>query len=78
MCTVTETPGFIACAQSIWTDDERNAFIEWIASRPEVGDVIPTTKGLRKVGSPVRAWENAVVCGRFTLTAFKTAKLFYC
>jgi hypothetical protein len=49
MLTVIETPEFIASAAGIWTDEEREAFINWIAVNPEAGDVIPGTRGLRKV-----------------------------
>jgi len=49
MFTVIETPEFIASAAGIWTDEEREAFIDWIAANPHAGDVIPGTRGLRKV-----------------------------
>jgi len=49
MFTVVETPEFIACSASIWNDDEREAFIDWIAEHPQAGDVVPHTRGLRKV-----------------------------
>jgi hypothetical protein len=49
MLTVIETPEFIASAADIWTDKERETFIDWIAANPEAGDVIPGTRGLRKV-----------------------------
>ena len=49
MWTVIETPVFSRHASSIWTDDEREAFVDWIASNPEAGDLIPDTGGLRKL-----------------------------
>lgn len=49
MLTVVETPEFIAWAAKIWADAERLEFIDWIASNPFAGDVIPGTGGLRKV-----------------------------
>lgn len=49
MLTVIESPEFIATSATIWTPDERHAFIDWIASNSEVGDVIPGAGGLRKV-----------------------------
>lgn len=49
MLTVIETPEFIGWAHQIWSDEEREAFIDWIASNPEAGDVIPGVGGLRKV-----------------------------
>ncbi|MDO5653625.1 MAG: transcriptional regulator [Brachymonas sp.] len=39
----------MATAKPLWDDEERMAFIDWIAENPEVGDVIPATRGLRKV-----------------------------
>ena len=49
MRTVIETPTFQKQAAKIWTDDERLAFIDWIAANPLVGDVIPNADGARKV-----------------------------
>lgn len=49
MLTVFETAVFRRSAVDIWSDEERHAFIDWISSNPESGDVIPGTGGLRKV-----------------------------
>ncbi len=49
MYTVIESPEFIACAAKVWSDDDRQSFINWIAQNPEAGDLIPRTGGLRKV-----------------------------
>ena len=49
MYTVYETAIFIKSALDIWSEDERLEFIQWIATNPEMGDVIPGTSGLRKV-----------------------------
>lgn len=49
MFTVIETPIFQKYSADIWSDAERDAFINWLASNPEAGDVIPGTGGLRKV-----------------------------
>lgn len=49
MWTVIETPVFARYAQALWDDDEREAFVDWIASHPEAEDVIPASGGLRKV-----------------------------
>ena len=49
MRTVIETPTFQKQAGKLWTDDERMAFIDWIAENPLVGDVIPGADGARKV-----------------------------
>jgi len=48
MRTVAETEIFIKYAAGIWTDDERNEFIAWVASNPEAGDLIPGSGGCRK------------------------------
>lgn len=47
--TVIETDEFIAWAQKVWSDAEREEFIDWIAVNPEAGDVIPGSGGCRKV-----------------------------
>lgn len=44
-----ETPTFQKQADAIWTTREREAFIDFIAENPEVGDVIPDGDGARKV-----------------------------
>jgi len=49
MFTVIETPYFIDWAAKVWDDEEREAFIDWIAENHEAGDVIPGSGGLRKV-----------------------------
>ncbi len=49
MRTVAETEIFQRYAASIWSDDERTAFIDWIAENPLAGDVISGAGGCRKV-----------------------------
>ena len=49
LMTVAETPLFIRQASGLWDDDERLAFIDFIAANPEAGDVIPETGGVRKL-----------------------------
>lgn len=49
LLTVAETQLFIRQAADVWTDDERTAFVDFIAANPEEGDVIPDTGGIRKV-----------------------------
>lgn len=49
MLTVVETPTFQKQAADIWTQQERHAFIDWIAANPTAGDVIPGADGARKV-----------------------------
>lgn len=47
--TVAETQIFQRYAADIWTQAEREAFINWIAANPEAGDVIKGSGGCRKV-----------------------------
>ena len=49
MRTVIETPTFQKNAAKLWSDDERVAFIDWIALNPLAGDVVPGADGARKV-----------------------------
>ena len=49
MRTVIETPEFKKQAESLWSESERVAFIDWIAANPLSGDVIPAASGARKV-----------------------------
>ncbi len=49
MLTVTETPIFIRYATDVWSEDEREAFVDFIAANPEAGEVIPEFAPLRKV-----------------------------
>jgi hypothetical protein len=47
--TVAETPVFLRQAAAIWSDEERTAFVDFIARNPEAGDLIPASGGLRKI-----------------------------
>ena len=49
MRTVIETSTFQRQAEKLWTEEERLAFIDWIAANPLSGDVIPGADGARKV-----------------------------
>jgi mRNA-degrading endonuclease RelE of RelBE toxin-antitoxin system len=49
LITVAETPTFMRQAESVWSSEEREAFVDFIAKNPEAGDVIPETGGVRKV-----------------------------
>ena len=49
MRTVAETPIFIRYASEIWSETERQDFITFIATNPDVGSVIRGTGGCRKV-----------------------------
>jgi len=47
--TVAQTSVFQKHAAKIWSDDELDQFVNWIALNPLAGDVIPGSGGLRKV-----------------------------
>jgi hypothetical protein len=47
--TVAETPLFQRQAKKLWSEDEGQAFVDFIARSPEVGNIIPDTGGVRKV-----------------------------
>lgn len=47
--TVAETLPFLRQAASLWDEEERSAFVDFIAANPEAGDVIPDTGGIRKL-----------------------------
>ena len=49
MLTVAETELFSRYAADYWTEEERGAFVAWIAEYPEAGVVIPGSGGCRKV-----------------------------
>lgn len=49
MLTVVETPTFSKLAADYWSEDERGEFAAWIAAKPEAGDVVPGSGGVRKV-----------------------------
>ena len=36
-------------AEDVWSDAERQEFVDYIARNPEAGDLIPDTSGVRKV-----------------------------
>lgn len=54
MRTVVETPTFQKQADAVWTAQEREAFVDFIAEHPDAGDVIPGADGARKV-----RWQRA-------------------
>ena len=49
MYTVIETPVFRRLVDDVWTADERQEFVVWLANNALAGDVIPGSGGLRKV-----------------------------
>lgn len=48
--TVCETPVFTQKALEVWTNQEKEEFIGWIAGKPYSGAVIPNSGGLKKLG----------------------------
>ena len=47
--TVVELRTFDTAARRLWGEEERQAFVDFVAHHPSAGDVIPGTGGLRKV-----------------------------
>ena len=47
--TVAQTSIFQKAVSAIWSEQELDRFINWIALNPLAGDVIPGSGGLRKV-----------------------------
>ena len=47
--TVAQTSVFQKHVAKIWSDDELDQFVNWIALNPLAGDVIPGSGGIRKV-----------------------------
>jgi hypothetical protein len=67
LMTVAETGPFIRQAAKLWTENDRNAFVDFIAANPDAGDLIPDTGGLRKIrwGRP-----NTGKCGGVRIIYF--------
>ena len=49
MHTVVETPRFLADALRLFTDDEREAIVDLVASDPRCGVVVPGGGSVRKI-----------------------------
>jgi hypothetical protein len=49
MLTVVETPLFQRQWLLYWTEEERGAFVAYIAEHPDDGNVVPSSGGIRKV-----------------------------
>ncbi|MDR3054933.1 MAG: type II toxin-antitoxin system RelE/ParE family toxin [Zoogloeaceae bacterium] len=77
LLTVIETPVFLRYAADVWGDDEREAFVSWIAENPLAGDVIPGATPLRKVrwGRPGIGKRGGVRVIYFTTLADGTVSL---
>ena len=46
---VAQTELFLRLAARVWSPEEHEAFIDFIALNPEAGDVVPGLGGIRKV-----------------------------
>jgi len=49
MLTVLETPVYLRSISAIWSDEEAQKVVDFLALYPDAGDVIPGTSGLRKL-----------------------------
>ena len=58
--TVVETPQFMRQADEVWSDEERQEFVDYIARNPEARDVIRETGGVRKVATLERTPDGVV------------------
>lgn len=47
--TVVETPEFLSVADKLFTEDERELLVEFLAHNPMAGDVVPGAGGVRKL-----------------------------
>jgi hypothetical protein len=49
MLTIIESPLFTKLGPDYWTEDERAEFAVYLAVNPEAGEVVPGTRGCRKI-----------------------------
>jgi hypothetical protein len=54
MRTVVETPTFQKQAEKLWAQDERLAFIDWIATNPLAGVVVPGADRANMLASEIK------------------------
>src|ERR1700761_525878 len=47
--TIVETPEFLAASRKLLSEEERSALIDYLARRPDAGDIVPGAGGIRKV-----------------------------
>ena len=52
--TVVETQSYLAKAEKLMNDDDRQAVVNQLAADPEGGDVIPGGGGVRKIRIPLQ------------------------
>jgi hypothetical protein len=72
--TVAETRTFVRQADDVWSDEEREAFVDFIARNPEAGDIIRDGDGVRKVRWAGQAQENAGVLGSSIFSTTSTRR----
>lgn len=48
LLTVVELPEFLRQAAGVWSEEERSAFVDYIAANPTAGVVIEGAGGVRK------------------------------
>ncbi len=70
MLTVVESPLFSKLWPDYWTEDELGEFCAFIATRPNVGDVVPGSGGCRKV-----RWSRSGTGKRGGVRVIYTARL---
>lgn len=49
MLTVVELPEFSRKARSVLSEPEKDTLVDWLARKPESGDIIEDTGGVRKL-----------------------------
>lgn len=53
LLSVVEAAFFVKSTQDIWSDEERENIVAWMATAYPHGDVVPGTNGLQKIRTPV-------------------------
>ena len=66
LTTITELPEYIKRAESLLTNFERKAVIDYLAEHPLAGDVMEGTGGIRKLRWGRERKGKVVVCESFT------------
>ena len=69
---VLETTPFIRAAADCLSDEERQAFIDYIARKPEASDLIQGTGGARKVRWARDGGGKVAASGRSIITTIRT------
>jgi hypothetical protein len=56
--SVVETPQFLRQAEDVWSEAERQDFVDYIARNPEAGDLIPTPAASARYAGGGKAWAS--------------------